>query len=69
MERVAIVRDAETEEPIRSESVVLSAEEYEDLLDQIEFLTELNQAQLEVAAGETLSREEALAYIRARLGG
>ena len=69
MERVAIVRDAETEEAIRSESVVLSAEEYDDLLDQIEFLTELNQAQLEVAAGETLSYEEALAYIRARLGG
>jgi hypothetical protein len=69
MERVAIVRDAETEEAIRSESVVLSAEEYDDLLDQIEFLTELNQAQLEVAAGETLSHEEALAYFRARLGG
>ncbi|HEX8696069.1 MAG TPA: DUF433 domain-containing protein [Longimicrobium sp.] len=55
--------------PARAGSVVLGVEEYEDLLDQIEFLTELNQAQLEVAEGKTVSHEEARAYLLSRLGG
>jgi len=53
-----IVRDAETREPVIAE----------DLLEEIDFLTALNRAQLEVAAGETVSEEEARAYFRARFG-
>jgi uncharacterized protein (DUF433 family)/PHD/YefM family antitoxin component YafN of YafNO toxin-antitoxin module len=53
----------------RSRSVVLSEEEYADLLDELELLRELNNAQSEVAAGETVSQEEAIAYLRSRFGG
>jgi PHD/YefM family antitoxin component YafN of YafNO toxin-antitoxin module len=49
--------------------VVLSEEEYADLLDELELLRELNNAQSEVAAGETVSQEEAIAYLRSRFGG
>jgi hypothetical protein len=44
-------------------TVVLSIEEYEALLDQIAVLRGLCDAQAEVARGETVSHEEAAAYL------
>jgi len=49
--------------------VFLGAEEYDDLLDEVGLLRELCAAQAEVAAGETVSHEEALAYFRSHFGG
>jgi uncharacterized protein (DUF433 family) len=67
----AMVRERAVLAPLddRQRSVVLSEEEYADLLDELDLLRELNNAQAEVAAGETLSREEAIAYLRSRFGG
>jgi uncharacterized protein (DUF433 family) len=49
--------------------VFLGQDEYDGLLDEMELLRELCVAQVEVAAGETLSEDEAFAYLRGRLGG
>lgn len=49
--------------------VFLGSDEYDGLLDEVELLRELCVAQVEIAAGETVSEDEALAYLRGRLGG
>ncbi len=49
--------------------VILGSDEYDDLLDQMGLLRELCAAQAEVAAGETVSHDEALAFLRSRFGG
>ena len=53
----------------RPRSVILSEEEYADLLDELDLLRELNNAQAEVAAGHTLSSEEVVERLRSRFGG
>jgi uncharacterized protein (DUF433 family) len=50
-------------------AVVLGSEEYDDLVDQVGFLRELCTAHVEVAAGETVSQDEALAFLRSHFGG
>jgi len=45
------------------------ADEYDGLLEEVGLLRELCAAQAEVAAGETVSSEEALAFFRSHFGG
>lgn len=49
--------------------VFLGQDEYEGLLDEVELLRELCVAQVEIAAGETVSEDEALDFLRGRFGG
>jgi uncharacterized protein (DUF433 family) len=49
--------------------VFLGEEEYDGLLDEVGLLRELCAAQAEVAAGETVSQDEALAFLRSHFGG
>lgn len=55
--------------PAAHAPVFLGAEEYDDLLDEVGLLRELCAAQAEIAAGETVSQDEALAFLRSHLGG
>lgn len=50
-------------------AVMLGSEEYDDLVDKMGFLRELCAAHVEVAAGETVSQDEALAFLRSHFGG
>jgi uncharacterized protein (DUF433 family) len=50
-------------------AVFLGSDEYDDLLDEMGFLRELCTAHVEVAAGETVSQDEALAFLRSHFGG
>jgi hypothetical protein len=53
---------------VAGRQVILASDEYEALLDEADLLRELCIAQVEIAAGETVSEEEALAILRSRLG-
>ncbi|HEX9938393.1 MAG TPA: hypothetical protein VGB15_14755 [Longimicrobium sp.] len=53
---------------VTGRQVILASDEHEALLDDVELLRELCLAQIEVAAGETVSQEDALAHVRRTLG-
>lgn len=52
---------------VAGQQVILTVDEYEALLDEADLLRDLCIAQAEIAAGETVSEEEALAILRSRL--
>jgi ABC-type sulfate transport system substrate-binding protein len=54
---------------VAGERVILAADEYEALLDEVDLLRELCVAQAEIAAEDTVSEEEALSYIRSAIAG
>ncbi|MFH1763940.1 MAG: type II toxin-antitoxin system Phd/YefM family antitoxin [Gemmatimonadota bacterium] len=51
----------------RSAAVVLDVDEYEALVDEVELLRDIRQAQAELARGEGLPHDQVVAELRARL--
>jgi uncharacterized protein (DUF433 family)/predicted transcriptional regulator len=53
----------------RGRTVTIDAEEYEELLDRVELLEGICEGMLDVAAGRTVSHEEAVEYLRTHISG
>lgn len=51
----------------KSAAVVLDVDEYEALVDEVELLRDIRQAQAELARGEGIPHDQVVAELRARL--
>lgn len=66
---VSMVREVAVAPAHQSRTILMEVDEYEALLDEVELLRSLCEAQLQVAAGDTVSSDEARAYFQSRFGG
>ena len=51
----------------KSAAIVLDVDQYEALVDEIEFIRDIRQAKAELARGEGMPHEDVVAELRARL--